>query len=89
MALLQAVPNILNVLLIAILIFVVFGIIGVNFLKGLFYYCDSSGLSSLPGSGSFPMLTKWDCLNSGAEWMKYDSNYDEIFSALRSILFVS
>jgi hypothetical protein len=39
----MAVPSILNVLLITCLFFLIFMIIGVNFLKGLYFMCDTSG----------------------------------------------
>ena len=67
----MAIPNIMNVLLIAILFFLIFAIIGVNFFKGIFYYCESSHLKSLPGFNVKLLNDKWDCINSGAEWMKY------------------
>ena len=43
-ALLMAIPNIFNVIIISLLLFVIFGIVGVNYLKGAFfyYYMDSN-----------------------------------------------
>lgn len=43
-ALLQAVPQIANVTIITLLFFLIFGIIGVSYFKGKFYYCDSTGV---------------------------------------------
>ena len=68
MALFSAIPNIVNVLLITSLFFVVFGIIGVNFLKGLFYYCNISEASSLLGYDDDLLDDRWDCLNFGGVW---------------------
>jgi len=33
---------VVNVLLISLLFFLIFGIIGVNYFKGLYYYCEYS-----------------------------------------------
>jgi hypothetical protein len=49
MTLFKAIPNILNVVMISFLFFLVFGIIGVNFLKGKFYYCDTSNIEDNQG----------------------------------------
>ncbi len=38
-ALINAIPNIFNVIIISLLFFVIFGIIGVNYFKGAFYRC--------------------------------------------------
>jgi voltage-dependent calcium channel T type alpha-1G len=87
--LLKAVPYIINVLLIAALFFFIFAIIGVNFLKGLFYYCDSTGPSTLTGFDLLKYNDKWDCLNSGGEWERLSSDYDEILSSLIEIFMLS
>ena len=35
----MAIPNIVNVIVISLLFFIIFGIIGVNYFKGAFYSC--------------------------------------------------
>lgn len=32
---------------------------------------------------------KWDCLNAGGEWTKYDSNFDNLSSTLAVLFTVS
>ena len=70
MALFIAIPNIINVFLIAMLLFLIFGIIGVNFLKGLFYRCETSNLGQLKGFDESLLNTKFDCINWGGDWVK-------------------
>lgn len=89
MALVHAIPNIINVFMIAMLFFVIFAIIGVNFFKGLFYYCETSQIEYLYGLDYSYLDTNLDCINIGGDWIKMNSNYDYIFSALTSIMFVS
>jgi hypothetical protein len=89
MALFQAIPNILNVLLIAGLFFLIFSIIGINFMKGLFYECDTSLSSSLPFLDFDKLETKWDCLNAGGDWTKSISSFDDVLYALIEIFLIS
>jgi hypothetical protein len=85
----MAIPNILNVLLITVLFFLILMIIGVNFLKGLFFYCDKTGPGSLANYDSIHLDTKWDCINSGAEWMSYDISFDNIYLAFIAVFAIS
>lgn len=39
-ALFMAVPSIFNVLIVTLLFYIIFGIIGVNYFKGTFFYCS-------------------------------------------------
>jgi len=78
----MAIPNIFNVIIISLLFFLIFGIIGVNYFKGAFFYChfyDSLDLSSSL------IETKWDCLNSGGTWTRYDQHFDNIFEAILTL----
>ena len=45
-ALIMAVPNIASVTVISLLFFLIFGIIGVNYFKGKFYYCFTGAINS-------------------------------------------
>lgn len=85
----MAIPSIFNVILITGLIFLIFGIIGVNFFKGLYYYCETSQISNLPSYQLAPMETKWDCINIGGEWLPDDYNFDDIFSAIEVVFNIS
>ena len=42
-ALISSMPSILNILFISLFFFVIFGTMGMNFFKGDFYYCETSG----------------------------------------------
>lgn len=79
----------MNVLLIIILLFLIFAIIGVNFMKGLFYYCDYSNSRTLSGFNEDQIVTKWDCISIGGEWNKYDLIFDDILKSLVSVFVIS
>ena len=40
----KAVPGVINVSIIAFIFYLIFGIIGINYLKGMYYYCSFEGL---------------------------------------------
>lgn len=66
-ALLASIPSMSNVLLVCALIILIFSIMGVNFFKGKFHYCDES---SLPEDFDYDSIdTKDDCLNGGGDWV--------------------
>ena len=86
-ALLQSIPNILNVLLISIIFFFIFGIVGVNYLKGTCYTCRFHSISGTVelDVGSAEIDSKLDCINYGGQWMKDDNNFDDILSAILTL----
>jgi hypothetical protein len=85
----MAIPSILNVILITGLFFLIFSIIGVNFFKGVYYYCNTDALEELLGFKDLAMVTKWDCLNSGGDWLRRDYSFDDIFNAIDTIFNIS
>lgn len=85
----NAIPNIINVILIAALFFLIFAIVGVNFLKGLFYYCDTSNLPDFTSFEALNVQSKWDCLNIGGEWMPYINSFNDVGQSLITIFSMS
>ncbi len=84
--LIQSGPAVLNLTFISILFFLIFGIMGVNYFKGLYYYCDNETISAdLIES----LVHKWDCLNAGGDWLNYSSNFDSILNAMVTLFHMS
>ena len=75
--------------MISALFFLIFAIIGVNFMKGLFYFCETSALSDLTGFDEANLDTKWDCLNYGGDWLTYDATFDDVSKSLVLIFMMS
>ena len=42
-----AIPGIVNVSIISLIFYLIFGIIGVNYFKGRYYYCDTEHLPNI------------------------------------------
>jgi hypothetical protein len=87
-ALVKAIPNIINVLIISFLFFLIFGIIGVSLFKGTYYHC----ILPLPEELLLTLDlvdTRLDCLNSGGEWAPYMYPFDNIFDSMTALFHVS
>ena len=67
-ALMNAVTNVFSVLIISVLFFMIFGVVGVNYFKGLFFTCDLS-MTTWPQVNPYTEpFSKWKCLSYGGEW---------------------
>lgn len=89
-AIAKSVPNVIRIVLIILMFFLIFSVIGVSFFKGKFYYCKSEGILESYLGGDFISQTgigfedlytvqhKWDCFNAGAEWKRFYYNFDNV-----------
>ena len=55
---------------------------GVNYFKGTYFYCHTDHLWAEP-----LLSNKWDCLNSGGEWLNHFQNFDNIGNAMLALLY--
>lgn len=79
MSLMNAIPDIANLLLISLLILMIFGIQAVGFLKGKMHYCDTA---NVPEYAIEDIMTKWDCFDYGGEWLNAEGNFDDVTTAI-------
>jgi len=87
-ALLVSIPKVFNVLLISMLFFLIFGIIGVNYFKGAMYYCEYEHVFAPLQVRPF-IVNKWDCISFGGTWVNFIVNFDNIFEAMSSLFAMS
>ena len=84
-------PNVRNVLLISMIFIFTFGVIAVNLLKGRYYECKFVNISSSKSDADYlkdygiTIKDKYDCYNYGGEWLKNDTNFDNIGSAMLAL----
>jgi len=72
------------------LIMFIFGIIGVNLLKGKSFYCFEKPMIGLSLYDKEMLIsTKEDCLNYGGLWLKYDTNFDNVFTSTTQFIIMS
>ena len=85
-ALLKALPSIGNVSIISLLFFLIFGIIGVNYFKGQFFYC---AMDKVPSSLQANVVDQWSCIDLGGVWLNKDANFDNVVSAIITLFEMS
>ena len=77
MALLKGLPKIIQMLLMVLLFIVVFGVVGVQYFQGMFYYCDRTQMEE----AEVEVITAFDCMDLGGEWRARNIGFDNILSA--------
>jgi hypothetical protein len=79
-----AFPEIVQISILSLIFFFIFGVIGINYFKGIFYDC------SQPHPINNKSLNhKWDCLNLGGAWENSYLNFDNIFEAIGTLFVMS
>ena len=72
-ALFQSLGAIINTLVVVLVIWLMFSIVGVNFFAGKFQYCTVD---------TYNTPYKADCLDKGGDWRIYDHNFDNSVNGL-------
>ncbi|XP_061538665.1 sodium channel, voltage-gated, type I like, alpha b [Phycodurus eques] len=89
-ALLGAIPSIMNVLLVCLIFWLIFSIMGVNLFAGKYYYCINTTTDKV-----FPIEevnNKSDCLNlvnNSARWKNVKINFDNVGAGYLALLQVA
>nr|XP_061802342.1 sodium channel protein type 2 subunit alpha-like isoform X3 [Nerophis lumbriciformis] len=89
-ALLGAIPSIMNVLLVCLIFWLIFSIMGVNLFAGKYYYCVNTTTDEV-----FPIEVvnnKTDCLylvNDSARWKNVKINFDNVGAGYLALLQVA
>ena len=86
-SLINAVPSIINALVIAIFFFILFAIFGTTYFKGRFYSCMMKNIEDFYPTSR--ILSKWDCLNGGGEWINQILNFDNVYRSMASLFVLS
>ena len=79
-ALLDAGGSIFNVTIVVLVVWLMFAIFAVNTYKGHFFYCSIE---------KYDYSDKYECIAKGGEWLRYDSNFDDIKEAMMSLFIIS
>lgn len=68
-ALLDSVGHIFNVFIVLAMVYLVFAILGVNFMAGYFFYCSID---------PYILHTQIECEVAGGSWNRWDHNFDNV-----------
>lgn len=77
----QAFPALIKLGVFVFINLLVLAVIGIQFKRGFFYYCDTHNISL-----DVTIETKQDCMDYGGDWVNNDNNFDNIGNAL-NVLF--
>ena len=77
-SILASIPNLINVSLISILFYFVFGVIGLQLLMGRVSYCEPINT-----------LDMEPCLEAGYDWVLPENNYNDIIASMTTFFEVS
>ena len=78
-ALIVSIPQLINLTIFVLLFFFLFGIFGVNYFKGTYYTCF---MDNIPDWAQESLITSQDCMDYGGDWIRKDSNFDNIGHAI-------
>ena len=78
-SLINAIPDIGNVLVVSLLFLLLFAILGTNFYKGTFFSCHTE---NIPEHLHDKITDKFDCQDFGGEWVNVDQNFDNVVSSM-------
>lgn len=79
-ALMDAAGSIVNVIIVVLVVWLMFAIFAVSTYKGTFFYCSID---------KYDYQDKYECIDKGGEWLRYDSNFDNIGQAMMTLFVVS
>ena len=79
-ALFESVGSIINVSVVVLLIWLMFAIYGMNTFMGMFFYCSID---------QYKYRSQWTCQSHGGEWLRFDSNFDNIGQSMVTLFIVS
>lgn len=79
-ALLESVGHILNVVIVVVVVWLMFAILGVNLFGGKMFYCSVD---------KYVHSTRIDCEKANGVWKRYDSNFDNTINAMMTLFIVS
>jgi hypothetical protein len=81
-ALMMAIPSIVNVLVVCLVFWLIFSILGVQFFKGEFYFCTEDG-ENMADPDIIP--DKATCLANNLTWKNYDINFDNVLQGFLAL----
>lgn len=70
-----AIPSIINVLLVCLVFWLIFSIMGVQFFGGKFYKCLDDDSKRLPVS---VVKDKWECFQKNYSWVNSKITFDHV-----------
>jgi hypothetical protein len=84
-SLIESVTGIVNVMIFILVIWIMYGILGINLLQGKLGYCSFPKNSTMSSYG----VSQANCTALNGEWLIHDNNFENIINALISLFVLS
>ena len=84
-SLIESIGGIINVIIVILMVWIMFGILGINLMSKRMGYCYMKDDPSFDIFG----VSKTSCLSQGGTWETYGWNFDNIFNALITLFILS
>ncbi|XP_029461524.1 sodium channel protein type 2 subunit alpha-like isoform X4 [Rhinatrema bivittatum] len=88
-ALIGAIPSIMNVLLVCLIFWLIFSIMGVNMFAGKFYYCVNTTTDEMINGSVMKFKNECLLLNESARWKNVQVNFDNVGAGYLALLQVA
>lgn len=85
-ALVGAIPSIMNVLLVCLIFWLIFSIMGVNLFAGTFYHCVNTTDNEMFASNVVANKSDCEALGELGRWVNVKVNYDNVGAGYLSLL---
>lgn len=85
-ALVGAIPSIMNVLLVCLIFWLIFSIMGVNLFAGKFYHCVNTTTGNMFDVSEVNNLSDCQALGKKARWKNVKVNFDNVGAGYLALL---
>lgn len=79
-ALLDSGGSLFNVIIVIMVVWLMFAILAINLFAGKFFYCSED---------PYLLHSKTDCLAAGHQWLRYDTNFDNVLEAMKALFILA
>ena len=82
---LKSMPKIIKLQILTIYLIFIIAIFQTNLFSGTFHHCYYEHVGLQIKQKNQLIVSKWDCLNYGGEWVRPDLNFDTIFDSIATL----
>lgn len=82
----SSLPNIINLQVIVLFFVFLFAILQTTLLSGQFSACSTDHLELTAKQQQQNIVTMWDCINYGGEWVQPDLNFDTTLNSILTLV---
>ena len=82
----RSIPNIVNLQVIVLFFIFLLSILQTTLFSGTFFACETGHLSVSAKQADQNIVTMWDCINYGGEWLEPPLNFDTTLTSMLTLV---